>query len=84
MELPTGFGVEGAHPIEWVIILDKNVYILKDAGLAWFDKLKEGLEDRDVSNHNWTHLYGTRKKWSYYYMLMDAYCSLLLSIKLIK
>ena len=24
MELPTGFEVEGLHPIEWVIILDKN------------------------------------------------------------
>ena len=34
MELPIGFGVEGSYPREWVIILDKNIYVLKDAGLA--------------------------------------------------
>ena len=27
MELPIGFGVEGSHPIEWVIILDNNLYM---------------------------------------------------------
>ena len=46
MELPIGFGVEGAHPREWVIRLDKNLYILKDTVLEWFEKLKEGLEAR--------------------------------------
>ena len=47
MELPIGFLVEGGHPIEWVIILNKNLYGLKDAGLGLFDKLKEDQEDRD-------------------------------------
>ena len=46
MEPPKGFRVEGAHSIEWTIILDKNLYVLKDAVLAWFDKLKEDLEAR--------------------------------------
>ena len=46
MELPICFGVEGSHPREWVIRLYKNLYGLKYAGLAWFEKLKEGLEDR--------------------------------------
>ena len=44
MELPIGFGVEGAHPREWIIILDKNLFDLKDTGLAWIEKHKEGLE----------------------------------------
>ena len=34
MELPIGFGVKGDHPREWFIIPDKNLYGLKDAGLA--------------------------------------------------
>ena len=46
MELPIGFGIEGAHPREWVIRLDKNLFGLKYAGLSWFEKLKEGLEAR--------------------------------------
>ena len=46
MELPICFGVEGSHPVEWVIRLDKNLYGLNDAVLAWFEKLKEGLEAR--------------------------------------
>ena len=45
VELPIGFGVEGTRPIEW-IRLYKNHCVLKDAGLAWFEKLKEGLEAR--------------------------------------
>ena len=45
MELSIVFGVEGSHPIEWVIILNNNLCGLKYAGLAWFEKLKEGLED---------------------------------------
>ena len=44
MELPIGFGVEGTHPREWVIRLDKNIYDLKNAGLEWFEKIKAGLE----------------------------------------
>ena len=44
MELPIGFVGEGAHSREWVIWLYKNLYGLKDVGLAWFEKLKEGLE----------------------------------------
>ena len=46
MKIPIVFGVEGYHTIEWIIRLDKNIYGLKDAGLAWFKKLKEGLEAR--------------------------------------
>ena len=46
MELPIWFGFEGNHPREWVIILDINLYIIKYSGMAWFEKLKEGLEDR--------------------------------------
>ena len=44
MEIPIVFGVEEAHPREWFIILDKNLYVLKDAGLEWFEKHKKGLE----------------------------------------
>ena len=47
MKIPIVFGVEGYHTIEWIIRLDKNIYGLKDAGLAWFKKLKEGLEARE-------------------------------------
>ena len=46
VELPICFGVERSHPREWVVILDKKLYVLKDSVLAWFDKLKEGLEAR--------------------------------------
>ena len=72
MELPIGFGVEGAHPRNWVVRLNKNIYDLKDAVLSWFDKFKEVLGDIFFPNHKWTHLYGTRKKCSYYFMLMNA------------
>ena len=40
MEIPIVFGVEGERPSEWLIILDKNLYGIKYAGLVWFDKLK--------------------------------------------
>ena len=43
MELPIGFGVEGYHTREWFVIIYKNLYGLKDAGMAWFEKLKEDL-----------------------------------------
>ena len=46
MELLIGFGFEGDHPREWVIRMDKNLYGLKDEGMEWFEKLKEGLESR--------------------------------------
>ena len=46
MEPPKGFGVEGFHPREWVIRLDKTLYGLKNTSLAWFEKLREGLEAR--------------------------------------
>ena len=48
MDLPIGFVFEGSHPREWVIRLDKNIYGLKDESTEWFEKLKEGLEDRGV------------------------------------
>ena len=37
-ELPIGFGVEGSHPIERIIRLDKKIYGIKDSGLAQFKK----------------------------------------------
>ena len=40
MELPIVFGVEGSQPIEWFIIIFKNLHVLKDAALAWFEKHK--------------------------------------------
>ena len=46
MEIPIGFGFEGAHPREWVIRIDKKLYGLKDTGLEWFEKIKEGMEAR--------------------------------------
>ena len=47
MELHIWFGVEGNHPIEWIIIFDKNLDGLKDTGLTWFEKkIKEELEKR--------------------------------------
>ena len=44
MYLIIEFGFEGDHPSEWVIIMDKNKYGLKDEGIAWFKKIKEGLK----------------------------------------
>ena len=46
---PHIFEVEGDHPREWVIRLDKNLYGLRDAVMARFEKLKEGLEARSFS-----------------------------------
>ena len=48
MEPPIGFGVEGYHPREWVIIMDKYLYGLKDSDLAWFEKPWDGMEGRGV------------------------------------
>ena len=47
MELHIIFGFEGSRTIECFTIQDENLYGLKDTGLEWFDKLKEGLEARD-------------------------------------
>ena len=38
MEIPLGFGVDGSHPREWFIRPNENLYGLKYAGLAWFEK----------------------------------------------
>ena len=38
MVLPIGF--------KWVIRPDKNLHGLKDAGMSWIEKLREGLVDR--------------------------------------
>ena len=46
MEIFIRFGFEGSRLREWVIIFDKNIYGLKDAGMSWFEKTKEGLESR--------------------------------------
>ena len=78
------FGVEGEQHIEWFIRLNKNIYGLKDIGMAWFEKLKKVMEARDFFHHMWIHVYGIRKKWSYYFMLMNADCSFILRIKLMK
>ena len=43
MEIPLGFIFDGDHPGEWLIMLDKNLYDLKDSGLVWFEKPKEFL-----------------------------------------
>ena len=43
MELPIVFWVKGGHLREWVIRMDKNIYGIKDEGMAWFEKLKEVL-----------------------------------------
>ena len=61
-ELPIRFGVDGDHPIEWVIRIDTNLYGVKDTSLAWFDKLKEGLEAIYFPSHKWINVYGIRKK----------------------
>ena len=43
-EMTIGFGGERYHPRKWAIRLYKKLYVLKYACLAWFEKLKEGLE----------------------------------------
>ena len=43
IELPIGLGVDRDLPREWFIVLDKGIYGLKDAGLKWYKKLREGL-----------------------------------------
>ena len=50
----------------------RYLYGVNDAGLAWFEKIKEGQEDRNFSCHRWTHAYGISKECSYYFMLMNA------------
>ena len=46
MEPPIVFRVEGEHSRECSIHLYNNVYVIKDAGIDWFDNLKECLEAR--------------------------------------
>ena len=46
MELLLKFGVEGGHAIEWVILMDNNIYVPKYICLYWFENIKEGLEYR--------------------------------------
>ena len=46
MDIPVGFVFDGAHPRQWVIRQDNNLYGLKDSGLAWFEKIEEFLADR--------------------------------------
>ena len=38
--------IEGDHPREWIIGMDKILYTLKETGLAWFKKLKEVLDSQ--------------------------------------
>ena len=82
MELPIFFVVKGSHTREWGVRLDKTLYGLKDADLAWFEKVKEGMKGRAFSNHKWTHMYGIKMKGLYYFMLITSYCLVLLRIYL--
>ena len=82
MEIPLSFVVDGAHPREWVIRIDKNLYGLKgsglswlglglkDAGSLWFEKLKEGLEAKGFYSLKWNHVSGIKNKWCHYSTLM--------------
>ena len=62
MEPPIGFGIEGYHPREWVIRQYKNLYGLKDAGLTWFEKLKEGMEARYFDLSQVDHCVGYKEE----------------------
>jgi len=46
MEIPAGTEFEGVSRATHVLRLKKNLYGLKQAGLNWFNHLKQGLEDR--------------------------------------
>ena len=48
MELPAGFNPAGGESKKRCVLkVVKNLYGLKNASLNWFDKLKQGLEDRN-------------------------------------
>ena len=46
MELPFGMSLPDKPAKLYVLKLKKNLYGLKQAGLNWFEYLKEGLEER--------------------------------------
>ena len=46
MELPFGMSLQNGSSKSHVLKLKKNLYGLKQAGLNWFEYLKEGLEER--------------------------------------
>lgn len=48
MELPVGFDVQTGQRGEYVIQLKKSLYGLKQSGLNWYEKLKNGLIKRNL------------------------------------
>ena len=50
MDLPIGCEVPGAEKGEYVIVLQKFLYGLKQASLNWFEMLKKGLLDFGFRN----------------------------------
>lgn len=52
MELPMGMEIEGSDKREYIILLKKSLYGLKQASYNWFEKLKLGLEDRGFRASN--------------------------------
>ena len=70
MEIPIGFGIEWDHQSEWIIIMDKTLYGKKNTGLAWFEKLKEGLEFIGFLQSQFFPVCGIERRWFYYFMLV--------------
>jgi hypothetical protein len=52
MEIPMGTFIDGAHRKTHVLKLRKNLYGLKQAGLNWYNYLKQGLEERGFRQSN--------------------------------
>ena len=46
MELPPGFHVPTGEKGQYIVELKKSLYGLKQSGLNWYEKLKQGLEKR--------------------------------------